>query len=430
MVDAVVVGEAGVILKGFRTYVRNGENQETIESFIGGSGKGFSVSKERIAETGDYSLSSDKYKLIEHNTNQTYPLVKIEDVITTITPPSKIQKSEFNIKGKYPIIDQSQDFISGWTDNEDSLVKSDRSLVIFGDHTCAVKFMETPFAQGADGIKILKANDNLLPEFLYFYLKNKPIKSDGYKRHFSKLKETTIPLPPLEVQKEIVEQIEVKQKAIEGAKQVIENLERERRYFGQSLRKLEGVEWVKLKDITELITKGTTPTTIGHDFVDQGINFVKIESISESGKFLPEKFAHISMECHKELKRSQLENGDILFSIAGALGRVGVVNEEILPANTNQALSIIRLKDKTINKFVATFLSSNEVLERIQNIKVGVAQYNISLQQIGDLEVPLVGEDSRNKLLLEIINQDRIVESNKNLIEIMEKKIEEVLSEI
>jgi type I restriction enzyme S subunit len=185
-----------------------------------------------------------------------------------------------------------------------------------------------------------------------------------------------------------------------------------------------------LKDITELITKGTTPTTVGHDFLDQGINFVKIESISEAGKFLPEKFAHISMECHKELKRSQLENGDILFSIAGALGRVGIVDEEILPANTNQALSIIRLKDKTLNKFIATFLSSNEVLERIQNIKVGVAQYNISLQQIGDLEVPLVEEDSRNKLLLEISNQDKIIESNKNLIEIMKKKIGEVLSEI
>ena len=92
-----------------------------------------------------------------------------------------------------------------------------------------------------------------------------------------------------------------------------------------------------------MITKGTTPTTIGYDFLDQGINFVKIESISESGKFLPGKFAHISIECHKELRRSQLENGDILFSIAGALGRVGIVDEEILPANTNQALSIIIL---------------------------------------------------------------------------------------
>lgn len=62
-----------------------------------------------------------------------------------------------------------------------------------------------------------------------------------------------IPLPPIEVQKEIVEQIEVKQNAIEAAKAVIDNLERERRYFGQSLRKIEGVEWVELGEVCEVL---------------------------------------------------------------------------------------------------------------------------------------------------------------------------------
>lgn len=149
--------------------------------------------------------------------------------------------------------------------------------------------------------------------------------------------------------------------------------------------------------------------------------------VTESGKFLHRKFAHVSTECHKELKRSQLEDGDILFSIAGALGRVAVVDREVLPANTNQALSIIRLKDKTLNRFIATFLSSSEVIEKIQNIKVGVAQYNISLQQIGELEVPLVEDSLREKMISEINEQEEIIDSNKKLIDIMEKKINEVL---
>lgn len=182
--------------------------------------------------------------------------------------------------------------------------------------------------------------------------------------------------------------------------------------------------------MAELITKGTTPTTVGYDFIEKGINFIKIESLTEFGNFLPEKFAHISSECHKELKRSQLEDGDILFSIAGALGRVAIVNQEILPANTNQALSIIRLKDKSLNKFVATYLVSDQILKKIQNIKVGVAQYNISLAQIGELEVPMIEQDLRNKMIFETEEQEKIIGANKKLIEIMKKKICEILETI
>ncbi|HPD61176.1 MAG TPA: restriction endonuclease subunit S, partial [Thermodesulfobacteriota bacterium] len=75
--------------------------------------------------------------------------------------------------------------------------------------------------QGADGIKILKVDERLLPKYLYFILKVNPIKSDGYRRHFSKLKETKIPLPPLEVQHEIVARIEAERKVVDGCKELI-----------------------------------------------------------------------------------------------------------------------------------------------------------------------------------------------------------------
>ena len=105
--------------------------------------------------------------------------------------------------------------------------------------------------------------------------------------------------------------------------------------------------WIKknLGDLCKTITKGTTPTSVGFKFTDEGVNFIKVESISRSGEFIPNKFAHISNDCNNALKRSQLLEGDILFSIAGALGRTAIVTSDVIPANTNQALSIIRLKD-------------------------------------------------------------------------------------
>lgn len=149
-------------------------------------------------------------------------------------------------------------------------------------------------------------------------------------------------------------------------------------------------EMVKLSEITELITKGTTPTTIGFSFQDEGINFVKIESISENGEFILDKFDHISYECDEKLRRSRLQEYDILFSIAGALGRSAIVTKEILPANTNQALAIIRLKNSNVlPKYVQVSLKSNAIFKQFQKQKQGVAQLNLSLKNIGDLVIPL-----------------------------------------
>jgi len=175
------------------------------------SGIALWVKKEKIAESGDYNLTGERYRKTEVSKNQKWPLVEIGKVIETITPPKKIKKSDFRKSGKFPIIDQSQEEIAGWSDDEKALIKNDKPLVVFGDHTCVVKYFEKPFVQGADGIKVLETNNELLPKYLYYLLKNKPLKSDGYKRHFTKLKRHKIPLPPLEVQKEIVEQVEAMQ---------------------------------------------------------------------------------------------------------------------------------------------------------------------------------------------------------------------------
>jgi len=147
----------------------------------------------------------------------------------------------------------------------------------------------------------------------------------------------------------------------------------------------------RLGDLSDLITKGTTPTSVGHAFVPKGINFVKVESISENGQFIESKLARITRECHNALRKSQLKSGDILFSIAGALGRTAFVTDDIIPANTNQALAIIRLKksDDVSTEFVLKALSTGIVLEQIEKFKGGVAQLNLSLAQVQEFLIPL-----------------------------------------
>ncbi len=162
----------------------------------------------------------------------------------------------------------------------------------------------------------------------------------------------------------------------------------------------------KLKDVTQVITKGTTPTTLGKDFVSKGINFIKVESISADGTFLNKKFEHIDKETNLLLKRSIIEEDDILFSIAGAIGRTTIVDKNILPANTNQAIAIIRLKkDVVIPQFIRYLLSNPKTIEQMKSKVVQSVQANLSLSIISDSEIPipeLTEQKSISKILLDL----------------------------
>ena len=181
-------------------------------------------------------------------------------------------------------------------------------------------------------------------------------------------------------------------------------------------------DMVYIGDIAELITKGTTPTSLGYSFQESGINFIKIESVTPDGIFLTNKFNYISDECHEKLGRSKLKEGDVLFSIAGAFGRSAVVTKEIIPANTNQALAIIRPTKVINSKYLRAVLKSDYILKLIETLKVGVAQYNLSLKQIKELKIPL----PPMSIQLEIVNK---IEKHHSEIErlkttVVEKEIE------
>ena len=166
----------------------------------------------------------------------------------------------------------------------------------------------------------------------------------------------------------------------------------------------------RLGDIATVITKGTTPTSLGFNFQTDGVNFIKIESIDENGKFICEKFDHINEACHEKLKRSQLQENDILFSIAGAIGRTAVVTKEILPANTNQALAIIRIPQGKINySFLLYILQSTVVMEQAEKKKQGVAQLNLSLKDIGDLIIPDIPIEKQQEIVNNLNNVSNLI---------------------
>ena len=143
-----------------------------------------------------------------------------------------------------------------------------------------------------------------------------------------------------------------------------------------------------LKELTHLITKGTTPSTIGYKFVNEGVSFLKVESIDSYGGIVSSKLEHITEECNEKMVRSQLRDNDVLITIAGALGRTTVVTSKLLPANINQAIAILRPKiDTILPLYLHYYLSTDKMQKIINGYNAQSAQPNINLTQLGELEI-------------------------------------------
>lgn len=145
----------------------------------------------------------------------------------------------------------------------------------------------------------------------------------------------------------------------------------------------------RIKNVSLKISKGTTPTTIGRDFVDDGIRFLKAENIVD-GRVNREPLNYIDEETHSLLGRSNLAAGDVLVVIAGATtGKSAVLREEFLPCNTNQAIAFVRPIDRSFSNSIQSWLSTVNVQERIKLTSVQSAQPNLSMEDLGNLYIPL-----------------------------------------
>ena len=169
-------------------------------------------------------------------------------------------------------------------------------------------------------------------------------------------------------------------------------------------------EFVTLKSLAHVITKGTTPTK-AQGYTDDGINFIRALSIDENGQLDEETFLKISNETNDDLKRSIVQEGDVLYTIAGVIGRVTVVEKKHLPANLNQALAIIRpKKDKISSRYLANLLRSHDAQFYLKSRVVESVQANLSLGELGRFPVeklPLAAQNNRIKSLELIEDKSR-----------------------
>lgn len=161
----------------------------------------------------------------------------------------------------------------------------------------------------------------------------------------------------------------------------------------------------KLGDVTEVITKGTTP----HDKSWVGpVNYIRTESIDKETGLLSQTCATSIEEHEGYLKRSQLKENDVLFSIVGTMGRVGLVKSKDLPANTNQQIAIIRLKEM-YPEFVLNALKTPSIDSYVGIETTIGAQPSLSLWQIEKMEIPVPSYREQEKIGVYFNNLDNLI---------------------
>ncbi|MFW6195085.1 MAG: restriction endonuclease subunit S, partial [Chloroflexota bacterium] len=115
----------------------------------------------------------------------------------------KTPQREYLGSGPFPVVDQGKDLIAGYVDDAGRLCKAPLPVIVFGDHTRAIKYVDFPFCMGADGVKVLRPEIEANVKYLYHYLRQLRLTEGGYDRHFKYLKRSHIVLPPLEEQRRI-----------------------------------------------------------------------------------------------------------------------------------------------------------------------------------------------------------------------------------
>ena len=120
----------------------------------------------------------------------------------------KLKKGDYELEGKLPVIDQGSSFIGGYTNDEELKIECELPVIVFGDHTKAIKYVDFDFVGGADGIKVIKPQEIYHPKLFYYFIRAISLPDRGYSRHFQFLEKAQIPVPPISEQVQIVSEVE------------------------------------------------------------------------------------------------------------------------------------------------------------------------------------------------------------------------------
>lgn len=372
------MGEEVVIPKNLETYVTKGRLVDMLDFT-------------RTAFTKEFKTSLRK-KQIEYRWNSSL----MEDILLPIKGSiSKIANEQLLEEGQWPVLTQETDkIISGYT-NQDNPI-TDVPLILFGDHSCTLKYVDFPFFRGADGTQLIKTSEEkgCLNKYLYYFLSSIEIENSGkYERHFKYVKKLRVPLPPMDVQKKIAEECEKIDKAVAEDNEQIRNIEVT---ISKMMLEVEG-DTQKIQKLCSAINP--SKSDVNSKEKSMLVSFVEMSSVSNDG-YIEQTVDKPLAEVRKS-SYTYFAEGDIIIAkitpcmekgkcalATGLKNGIGFGSSEF---------HVFRANAKLINNvYLFAYLNRKEIRSKAAEVMTGSSGHRrVPISFYEDLEIPVPSMDKQ-----------------------------------
>ena len=318
---------------------------------------------------------------------------KFENCIVKSPKLKQVKKEAYNNGSQYPIISQEEKFISGYCDDESMVCHIDRPIVVFGDHTRVLKYIDFDFVVGADGVKVIIPIKSVDSKFLLYFLQWYNIPNLGYSRHYKLLKDVMVPIPNCTTQLSIVSELDKLNELIRIKKEQLKDYDTLAQsifyeMFGDPVENEKGWEVKKLMEICD-VRDGThdSPKYVessnymlitSKNIVNRAISFDDVNYITE------EDYNNIN-------KRSKVDDGDIIMPMIGTIGNPVIVYLDNIHKFSIKNVALIKFFHNTsiLNRYLLELMISDSFRKYLLSLNKGGTQKFVALGTIRRMDIIL-----------------------------------------
>ena len=412
-----------------------------------------------------------------HDLPEGWVWVKFNEVSKKVSlRGKKLKRKLYETDGNIPVIDQGRELIGGYTNKGSMILNCKLPVIVFGDHTKNVKFIDFDFVAGAEGIVVIKTLEALIEKLLFYFIQAVSIPDRGYSRHYQFLEKANIPLPPTTEQYRIVDKIEELftnlDVGIESLKKVQAQVKRYRQavlkhafegrltaawreenkyrlepvilspktYIKQKKIKTQdqsfidsmrcnlpsGWKLVKLKMLASIVQYGYTAKASREEV---GPKFLRITDI-QNDKVKWSNVPYCKIDTVNENKYL-LDEGDLVFARTGAtVGKSYLIGKNVPRSIFASYLIRIKLSEHVSRMYINMFFKSSRYWKQISDRKVGTGQPNVNASKLSHILIPLPPYLEQQKIVEEIERRFSIADRVEEIVDQNLKRAERLRQSI
>ena len=353
---------------------------------------------------------------------------KFEECVVKIPKQKQIKSKDYLPFGIYPVVSQEQELISGYYNDISYVYKHSKPIVVFGDHTKNIKFIDFDFVVGADGTHILKTIDKIETKFFYYTLKSIKLENLGYARHFKLLKREVIGFPSLDQQRRIVSYLDSSFQLIDKIKEKAQKSLSEAKALFQSalaeaMEPKEGWEEKTLGEIANDSADGPFGSNLKkeHYTSNREVRIIQLSNIGEDG-WREENTKYTTFKHLNNISRSEVHPGDIVIAKMMPAGRAILCpDKELKYVLSSDAVKIV-LKKGYYNRYFLYSINSDYFRIQVYENVSGSGRVRTSLTKLRNCIVRIPPLSTQHQIVSHL---DKLSSNVKQMEEKYQKIVEE-----